>query len=849
MASRPCSCSRACPLGLRTRCSPAGWSARWRWRGPTCDRGAGARPRSASPCPRAGSTATSCTSYHAFHHLRFKGFEVFQAPYLAGAQLAHFMRQRLVDMVFGSSGLLLYSIPQVIIFMDWARCKFDWVSLEAVLFKWKLTMDQFIDICMLAGTEYCLTYPYLDHGGQSALNSRFNMEGAIQLIRQAPFINWMTGFPSDEMRVDHLNSYCICKLLVHSSPILHMREADVRPIDETHWHGHGRGHEMGGKGGRAGLVPHDMSAIMGDVLPEKLYFLLVYGIISFKLPQALAMGEWLDKTQPLVDTAEFRGLIMELQDYRQLALGLVAQHLNTCYMKKTITCKAFWEPLRPSTGERVMQPKKPKKTLRWRIRKEDVEAEMARQDVCRIDLKFCLRWHANEFANEGQLFQNLTKFGESQFTPDLLSLTTLVHFMLLEHLELIGDDGGITHLGNVLKDVKSALQEPVLVAMELMKFGVLTAEPFEPAQPDRPFSDQVGYPRMPIPSNIRSEFLLSRVMSLLPMRLKSHMWNADVVFDLAAFHCLVRVLKRTLRQMTEAVLSSILLKDFDQVGLLPPGFMCASRLRNDPANTPAVLPTFMVPRACMGIVALYFLSYNKSPQEFESDLIASFPCCQHPLADLKLAILFWEDLRRCVNEIAQPLGAEDLAGDVKAASEMLAGQQRRLHVFPDQEDLDAANGLPLKPSSQPPPGHPHPQQPQQQQQQRPQHQPQQARQQPMQREHHQQHHQQVAQQQHHQHARQHQQQTPQQQQQQQQQQPRGGQRGGGRPQHGGGGGGPQQHGGGHARDAHRGGHAREPRQGHAPHGGHGQQGHRAGDAGGGGHRQGGGGPQRGDGRG
>ena len=29
-----------------------------------------------------------------------------------------------------------------------------------------------------------------------------------------------------------------------------------------------------------------------------------------------------------------------------------------------------------------------------------------------------------------------------------------VHFMLLEHLELIGDDGGITHLGNALKDAR-----------------------------------------------------------------------------------------------------------------------------------------------------------------------------------------------------------------------------------------------------------------------------------------------------------------------------------------------------------------------------------------------------------
>merc|ERR1712190_562819 len=115
----------------------------------------------------------------------------------------------------------------------------------------------------------------------------------------------------------------------------------------------------------------------------------------------------------------------------------------------------------------------------------------------------------------------------------------------------------------------------------MMKFGVLSGEPFDAATPERPFPAQVRYPTAPVSSHTKTMLLLSRVMSLVPMKLKSDMWNADVDFDLAAFHSLVRILKRALRQLVEASLASILLKDLQRVKLLPNGFMCTSPKKED----------------------------------------------------------------------------------------------------------------------------------------------------------------------------------------------------------------------------------------------------------------------------
>merc|ERR1712226_1028169 len=104
-------------------------------------------------------------------------------------------------------------------------------------------------------------------------------------------------------------------------------------------------------------------------------------------------------------------------------------------------------------------------------------------------------------------------------TNDLPALAALVHLMVLEHLELVAEDGGMTVLGNVLKDTPKQLQESTLVALEMMKFGILTGEPFDAAQPERPFPEQVRYPTQPAQPRTKAILLLSRCMSLVPMKL------------------------------------------------------------------------------------------------------------------------------------------------------------------------------------------------------------------------------------------------------------------------------------------------------------------------------------------
>lgn len=631
--------------------------------------------------------------YFIFHHLKSKGYECLQAPYFAGAQLAHFAEQGVVQTVFGPPGLLLFGVQSVVIHIDFPKRTFDWVDLESVLQKWQISRDQFVDACMLAGTEYCLTYPYLNLGHfQPAAPGRFNFDAAVYIIKQAPLINWMQTFPTEDMKNDHVDGYCTCKVLVQNSPVLHLSDHVIRPL------GAGSPSQQAGSKGQKNPteVPYDFHLIMGDKLPNALYYLMLNGMISHKLPQALAKGEWTDKSQPLVDTKEFRDLLTDLSDYRQTSLGLIAQYLYPNFQKKKILCKSFWDPHNikhgmPGSGElpenaRVITPKI-EACLKWNITKQAVDEEIKRQRTDKIDFKFCLTWHAKEFNSDGPLIPQRNNPDDPNSKPgcsaDANCLAALVHLMVLERLELIADDGSMTIMGDVLKDTPRNMQESCLVALELMKFGMLSGEPFDAAAPDRPFPEQVKYPSPPVPPKVKAILLLSRVMSLMPMKLKNDMWNADVDFDLAAFHSLVRILKRTLRQLVEASLASILLKDLSRVKLLPTGFMCASPKKEDHLQTPAMLPTFMLPRACMGIVVRHFLEYTGEPSAFATDIQNRFPCCIQPVEDLKVAFMFWDDLRRCVDEIAGPLGADDISEEMKHATSLLLHQQSRLKIFPE----------------------------------------------------------------------------------------------------------------------------------------------------------------------
>jgi hypothetical protein len=500
----------------------------------------------------------------------------------------------------------------------------------------------------LAGTEYCLTYPYLNLEYFQQGGSNFSFQSAVELIKQMPLANWMSNFPTEEMKADHVNGYCVCKSLIHHTPVLNMKDLQVEPFTAP--------------------VPQDFQSLIGEKLPQSVYALLSAGHLSYRLPSALCTGEWNDRQPPLIDSLEYRSLLVELEEYRAKTVGMLTAALPGHWKSKKITSKSYFEKeaRELNSSELAARP-----WLKWKFTKDDVQAEMKRQQTKTVDLAFCVRWHAHDFLNDGPLVKNL----ESPFSPkfavtDQDSLSALVQLMMLEVMDYVSEDGGMTVLGDAINKTPSNQLEPVLLALEMMKFGVLNGEPLE-APDGKPFPAAVGYPTAPsADQKTKQTMLVSRMFSLVPMKLKNDLWQAKVDFDLASFHCLVRAINRSMRLVTESCLGNVLLNDMSKAKWVPQ--------QSQAPEGGSSLPALMLPRACLGIVVKFMLEYEG--KNFEADVKKKFPCTVDPIADLRAGLGFWEELTRIVAAIAEPLGIADMLEEINAAGRFLEARRRLVGV-------------------------------------------------------------------------------------------------------------------------------------------------------------------------
>ena len=617
--------------------------------------------------PDAQKEFAICTSrinndlcHYVFHYLKSHGYDCMRAPYFAGSQLSAMASSKQLQAVFGPPGHLMYGIRRLIIAIEPKGAAY--VDLEHILTTFSINKEQFIDACLLAGTEFCLTFPFLNvdpvHGG-------FTFGSAIELARAAS-VNHYLGSLTEELRSCHVEGLCITKTLALYSPVF--RDGAIEPMT--------RG------------SPEDMNKLIGSSLPSAVYGLLEMGLISHRIPQAISTGEWIDRQGPFVDSEEYRALLVDLSDYRRKALGLVSEACPGLIPKgKKLMMKTYWE----SQAGRNLTIKSGCK-LNWsRLTRDEVAAELKRQGVDSPDVRFCLRWHSHDLEMGGAVTRVLygEETGESkkQSEQDSNWLLCQTLFSFLEAIDMFGEEGSTTVMGDVLKDASPVFQEQILLAVELLKFGLLNGDVFE-APTDRPFPPAVNYPSSA--SNV-SVTLVSRVMSLLPMRLKCELWDGKLDFDLAAYHCAVRSLNRALRSVVEGALSNVILKDLRLIKAVPnhifspSGALPAEVLEGQPSSGPeSALPSFLLPRACLGLVCKFFLEFDAhgpdAAKSFEAELRKRFRCCVDPLKDLKVGVKFWKETMRCVSGIAEGLSSPEILHAFTVADSLLDQKRRLLGV-------------------------------------------------------------------------------------------------------------------------------------------------------------------------
>jgi Temperature dependent protein affecting M2 dsRNA replication len=272
-----------------------------------------------------------------------------------------------IDFVWGSTDVLLFDVEKVILKLDLDASQFFWVSKENCKEELgRLTSEQFLDFGLLLGSRFLRTFPPFENSNFPG--KPWNIRDALNIFnnanRQATTL--CSQFEEDRRVQDlqyldrYKRAYMSIKHHVITDP-----EGRVGPLDlET--------------------APSDVHELIGQRLPEELYYYISRGTIGSNIPNCLTSGQ-LTVSLPfgVEDSDVYRHLTGDLlMPIREQAICLLSNGLHRFYQTKVINVRLWYE----ENPDRTMNLKtlpSVRDTLRsWRISHKQLPSELANLEVC-----------------------------------------------------------------------------------------------------------------------------------------------------------------------------------------------------------------------------------------------------------------------------------------------------------------------------------------------------------------------------------------------------------------------------------------------------------------------------------
>ncbi|KAI7872052.1 temperature dependent protein affecting M2 dsRNA replication-domain-containing protein [Spinellus fusiger] len=483
-----------------------------------------------------------------FHILRQHGVEFIRAPYSAWAQLAYLYThpRQLISAVYGGSELLMFSIDKIISGIDYEKLSYSWISKKTILQDLHVSEEQFLDICILAGFEYCPSFPPFNTNVIS-----FSFKGIHELIQQHKTgLNAIQFYSHDPCvaKTNYIDAFfrARCAIKFH---LVMTDEGQVRPLNIEQ-------------------APNDIHEFIGYRLPDELYYYLMCCLVGPQSINTLVSGVLIEN--PPLDngeTVEYRRFLIPLLELRTQTLSLLTQPLHQYYQGRKVVSYFWFEPgvehimhhndSAPANNNKSNAPHTIyQKTIAWYVSKEAVKSEKAAQHTHTVDIAFCIRATLTE-AKVAKLKSNNRKplEGKDEILANVLwKMLQIRDFVSSRHAPTVWGSAlsaGLSAITKGNEPVSSEVQEALLTALDLIRSDVLTNKPFS-----KNYSSIGGDEKEQL--HIR---LITRTLSLLPMNLKSTPWSGPFNRDLLVFNSFVKALNRSYRNLCEMLTLSLFLNN------------------------------------------------------------------------------------------------------------------------------------------------------------------------------------------------------------------------------------------------------------------------------------------------
>jgi hypothetical protein len=292
-----------------------------------------------------------------------------------------------VDAVFAPSEALLFDLDKLVTRIDTEPAQFFWITKQTCQEELgRLSNEQFLEFCLLLGSPFLRALPLFDNPGfpgkgptvRDAL-PMFNAAGRSALTLCAQY--------EEDRRMQELQYADLYKrayMIVKHHVYLDM-EGRVGPMDPE-------------------STSSDMHELIGQRLPEELYFYISKGIIGADVPNFLTTGE-VRLALPLgtEDTEIYRQLVGDiLTPIRTQSICLLANSLHRFYQTKVIKIRPWFDENSDSRFVELKNIPSVKETIvRWRLHGEKLPESVKKIQAPRGSFKFAVQsLNDPEFASQ-----------------------------------------------------------------------------------------------------------------------------------------------------------------------------------------------------------------------------------------------------------------------------------------------------------------------------------------------------------------------------------------------------------------------------------------------------------------
>lgn len=257
-----------------------------------------------------------------------------------------------IDAIFGSSDALLFDIDRLITKIDLESSQFEWISKQTCLEEFgRLTNEAFVDFGLMLGSRFLPTFPPFETYGKGV-----NVRDALNMFNAAGrnALALCTQFEEDRrvQELQYLDRYKRAYMAVKHHVYTDI-DGRVGPMDPDN-------------------APSDVHELIGQRLPEELYFYLFKGVLGPKVPNYLTSGEVVVPLPLGVeDSAIYRQLAGEsLMPLRTQALCLLSNCLHRFYVTKVIHPRLWFEEYPDQTINLKALPSVKETIQHWKISRD-----------------------------------------------------------------------------------------------------------------------------------------------------------------------------------------------------------------------------------------------------------------------------------------------------------------------------------------------------------------------------------------------------------------------------------------------------------------------------------------------